>query len=291
MKYLKKIIISIFLFFEYVSNKFFNRSIKYFFLKEIDKKNYKKITLNQRSIFFYTPTSMCNFRVNTFFEKEPETLEWINQFDAEENNDICLWDIGANIGLYSIYAAVKHKNLKIFSFEPSTSNLRVLSRNLSINNLNDNITIVPIALGENNTYFSKFYESSFEEGGALNSFKYNKNYIGDTINYSNSYNILGLSLDELLEKTNMIVPRYIKIDVDGLEHFILRGSVNLLKSKELKEIFIEINENYEEQFKSVIDLMTNNNFIIVSKKNSELIKKSKEFSNTFNYHFKRIIKI
>lgn len=291
MKFFKKITILIFLFFEYVSNKFFNKSIKYFFLKEIDKRNYKKIILNQRSIFFYTPTSMCNFRVNTFFEKEPETLEWINGFEIEENNEVCLWDIGANIGLYSIYAAVKHKNLKIFSFEPSTSNLRVLSRNLSINNLNDNVTIVPIALGENNTYFSKFYESNFEEGGALNSFKYNRDYIGNKFAYSNSYNILGLSLDELVEKTNMIIPRYIKIDVDGLEHFILKGSENLLQSKELKEIFIEINENYEEQFKSVIDLMRKNNFIIISKKNSEIIKKSQEFSNTFNYHFQRTIKI
>ena len=235
---------------------FLIRVLNIFFLREIDKKNYKKIILNQRSIFFYTPTSMCDFRVNTFFEKEPETLEWINRFEIEENNEVCLWDIGANIGLYSIYAAVKHKNLKIFSFEPSTSNLRVLSRNLSINNLNDNVTIVPIALGENNTYFSKFYESNFEEGGALNSFKYNKNYIGKEFDYSNSYNILGLSLDELIKKTNMIIPKYIKIDVDGLEHFILKGSENLLQSKELKEIFIEINENYEEQFESVIDLMT-----------------------------------
>ena len=135
MKFLKKIIIIIFFFCEYVSNKIFKKSVKYFFLNEIDKKNYKKIILNQKSIFFYTPTSMCDFRVNTFFEKEPETLEWIDRFEIEENNDVCLWDIGANIGLYSIYAAVKYKNLKIFSFEPSTSNLRVLSRNLSINNL------------------------------------------------------------------------------------------------------------------------------------------------------------
>lgn len=285
MKFFKKIIIIMFFFFEYVSNKFFKKSVKYFFLNEIDKKNYKKIVLNQKSIFFYTPTSMCDFRVNTFFEKEPETLEWIDRFEIEENNEVCLWDIGANIGLYSIYAAVKYKNLKIFSFEPSTSNLRVLSRNLSINNLNDNVTIVPIALGENNTYFSKFYETNFMEGGALNSFKYNKNYIGNKLDYSNSYNILGLSLDELIEKTNIIIPRYIKIDVDGLEHLILKGSEDLLQSKELKEVFIEINENFKEQFKSVIDIMTKNNFKIISKKNSEIIKKSKEFSNTFNYHF------
>ena len=40
-----------------------------------------------------------------------------------------------NIGLYSIYAALRHKNIEVISFEPSTNNLRILSRNISINNL------------------------------------------------------------------------------------------------------------------------------------------------------------
>ena len=48
-------------------------------------------------------------------------------------------DIGANIGLYSIYAAIKHSNSEVISFEPSTSNLRVLSRNISINKLEEKI--------------------------------------------------------------------------------------------------------------------------------------------------------
>ncbi len=39
-------------------------------------------------------------RVNNIFTDEPETINWINNFD--ENNKINFWDIGANIGLYSI---------------------------------------------------------------------------------------------------------------------------------------------------------------------------------------------
>ena len=59
--------------------------------------------------------------------KEPETLEWIDQFKGDK---IVFWDIGANVGLYSIYAALKHKDIQIISFEPSVNNLRVLSRNI-----------------------------------------------------------------------------------------------------------------------------------------------------------------
>ena len=41
-----------------------------------------------------------------------------------------IFDIGANIGLYSIYAAYKFQKIEITAFEPSTSNLRILSRNI-----------------------------------------------------------------------------------------------------------------------------------------------------------------
>ena len=73
-----------------------------------------------------------NGELKLFSQKEPETLEWIDNFDS--NGKTIFWDIGANIGLYSIYAATKFDSLDIFAFEPSTSNLRVLSRNISLNN-------------------------------------------------------------------------------------------------------------------------------------------------------------
>ena len=51
-----------------------------------------------------------SLRVNTFYSKEPETLKWIDNFNEDKN--IIFWDIGANIGLYSIYAALKFPKLK-----------------------------------------------------------------------------------------------------------------------------------------------------------------------------------
>ena len=46
-----------------------------------------------------------------FYSKEPETLDWIENFD--DKGKIIFWDIGANIGLYSIYAAVKFENIDV----------------------------------------------------------------------------------------------------------------------------------------------------------------------------------
>ena len=50
---------------------------------------------------FSCPNSLIQWRAETFFTKEPETIEWINTFKSDET----LFDVGANIGLYSIYAA------------------------------------------------------------------------------------------------------------------------------------------------------------------------------------------
>ena len=105
--------------------------------------SYKKKIILGKLIKFFVPNNITNWRVDTFFTKEPETLKWIDSFDKKKK--IIFWDIGANIGLYSIYNSLKNKNSKTISFEPSTSNLRVLSRNISINNFK-NINIMPIPL-------------------------------------------------------------------------------------------------------------------------------------------------
>ena len=54
---------------------------------------------------FTVPNALNRFRVETFATKEPETLEWIDCFP----DDTVLWDTGANVGLYSVYAAKKKK--------------------------------------------------------------------------------------------------------------------------------------------------------------------------------------
>ena len=79
------------------------------------------------------------WRANTFASKEPETLAWIDGMCRED----VLWDIGANVGLYTVYAA---KRVKSVLFEPSIFNLELLGRNCSVNEVEDKVVIFPIAL-------------------------------------------------------------------------------------------------------------------------------------------------
>ena len=74
---------------------------------------------NKVELQVYTPNALCAFRAETFSTKEPETLEWIEEFGA---NGAVLFDIGANIGLYSIYHSVLNKG-RVIAFDPSFFNL------------------------------------------------------------------------------------------------------------------------------------------------------------------------
>ena len=65
----------------------------------------------------------------SYASKEPGTLAWIDTCFKE--GDV-FYDVGANIGQYSLYAALRHKNIKVYSFEPESQNYAALNKNSSL---------------------------------------------------------------------------------------------------------------------------------------------------------------
>ena len=265
---------------EKISNRFITLRFKDF----LEKKSYINKTILNKKISFFTPNELIRWRVDTILDKEPETIQWINTF----NNKCIFWDIGANIGLYSIYASQNKKNIKVYSFEPSTSNLRTLSRNISINKLQNKIFIIPFALSNLKNKILQLKEKQFIEGGALNAFGVNYDFSGKKFFFENSYNTFGTSLDNLIEKKILDIPNYIKIDVDGIEELILIGSKNLLSNKKIKSILIEINDKFKSQKIKILRIMKKNNFKLISKNRNDFYYKG-DFDGIYNYIFKKII--
>ena len=286
---IKKITYIIYIFFyfiNYIFNKITKKDFLILFKEFIENSSYTKIKILNKNIKFFTPNHVTKWRINTFFSKEPETLEWINNF--KKKNKIIFWDIGSNIGIYSVYAALKHKNIEIISFEPSTSNLRVLSRNISINKLEKKIKICQIPVGNNKNKFLTMKESTFLEGSALHAFGRNYNYEGKRFLSNNNYKIYGTTINYLINQKILDIPDYVKIDVDGIEHEILEGANLFLKNLKIKSLLIELNKDFKKQFNSAIKILSKNNFKLKYQINSSSnsIKKDK-FSNTFNFIFKR----
>jgi FkbM family methyltransferase len=200
--------------------------------KKFDNKNLNHKFKLQKSMLFYTPNRISNYRVNTLFTKEEDTIKWIEQFKGKNK---IFFDIGANIGIYSIYSAMLHKN-KTFSFEPQYNNCILLEKNIQINRLEQFITIIPNPIHSKN--ISNFFFSKKEnvQGSAFASFMQKKNL--------QSYSLrkrlaLSFSIDFMVNKNLLPIPNYIKIDVDGNEYEVIKGSLKTINSPRCKSILIE----------------------------------------------------
>ena len=223
------------------------------------------------------------WRSKTLYTKEPETIEWI---DSMNKNDI-LWDIGSNVGLYSVYAGLK--GMKVFAFEPSALNTFLISKNIQINNLKDNVFLVPIALSDKNE-FGYLNMTSTDLGGALNEFcETNVSVIG-TGDYKKDVlfkqGMFSHTIDELIDKYEFKIPNYVKIDVDSIEDKIIYGGNQTLSNKKLKGILLELDET-EERTQKMIDFLADRGFVLKDKRQSELIKNG-NFKSIFNYIFERL---
>ena len=292
MKIILKIIYKFLVIIDSIVFKFFGKSILYYFRDMHENDLYIKKKILSSQVSFYVPNKTIKWRVDSFYKKEPETLEWIDNFNG--NKKIIFWDIGANIGLYSIYAALKHDNIEIISFEPSTNNLRVLSRNISVNNLEEKIKISQFPLSDKTNQFAMMNEAEFIEGWSMGSFAYQNDFQGKKFNPKQKYKILGTSINYLLDSKILAVPNYIKIDVDGIEHMILSGADKYLADINIKSILVELNENFKDQYDSVLRIMSQNKFNMRFKKRAEefyvdklVDGNKKNFSKLFNYVFDR----
>jgi FkbM family methyltransferase len=187
---------------------------------------------------FAAPNSICDWRAKTFSTKEPETLAWIDMIPM----DSVLWDIGANIGLYSVYAA-KKRGCRVYAFEPSVFNLELLARNLFMNGLAGQVCIIPLALSDR-LGASPLRMTTTEWGGALSTFGRDFGWDGKTIRQIFEFQTIGLTMDGAAKQLEIPRPDYIKMDVDGLEHMILKGGPDVLRG--IKGILIEVNDDFQE---------------------------------------------
>ncbi len=228
-----------------------------------------RVTRGPLSIVFCTPNRLSRWRAQTLFEKEPETIRWIDGFKANST----FWDIGANVGLYSLYAA-KTKHCDVYAFEPSPLNVELLARNIALNEERQkylrggSICLVPIALSKK-TEINDFMLSSFEKGAALSSFGLDVDHDGQPLTSVMKYKTIGLSMDEAASRLNIPYPNYLKLDVDGIEHFILGGGETVLK--QVESVLVEVNDGYLEQAAICKNLLEAAGLSLIEKTRSKLV--------------------
>ena len=157
-----------------------------------------------------------------FGRDEPETVAWIEGLPA----DAVFWDIGANIGLYALFAA--RRGLRVSAFEPSAQSFAAMTRSAEANGLTIDAFCLAFAEGRG---IARLNMASSEAGHSMHSIT------GPAARFSQA--VPAISVDAFVADFGATPPTHIKLDVDGIEPAILRGAAATLAGT-VREVLVEI---------------------------------------------------
>jgi len=196
----------------------------------------RRVTVNDVSFTLSCTNWITHFRWFDFKRKEPEVRYYIDKY--VKNGDI-FFDIGANVGVFSIYAAKRHTNISVYSFEPEHSNLSALKDNVVCNDLCKRVKIYSVGIS-NFVGFSRLHLQDLSTGSAAHTESRDSISLTDEgFKVVWSEGIFSVTLDYLCKELD-VVPDAIKIDTDGNEDKILEGGAATLSNEKLRSLIIEI---------------------------------------------------
>ncbi|MEY2669686.1 MAG: hypothetical protein RLZZ577_2 [Bacteroidota bacterium] len=234
---------------------------------------YEKIDYQKSELFINVTSKISLSRLNSV-SKEPKTVKWIE--DYFNRNDV-FFDVGANVGAYSLIAASLGKEIKIYSFEPVPSTFNELCSNIKNNSFQR--TIIPVNTCLSNLDgITTFTMSSLDAGAGLHKGLEGEDILNAPNDFEFSYYTSIYKLDTLIEKFNFPIPNHIKIDVDGHELGVLQGALNTLSNKFVKSIQIEVDENIQSG-KKIVEFILDIGFKVQEK------NLHPDTTNTYDYIF------
>jgi FkbM family methyltransferase len=164
--------------------------------------------------------------------KEPETIEWLERTFGESS---VLYDIGANVGAYSLVAAaVGGPNSRVIAIEASPFTFASLCANVVLNDFTERITPLQLLLAER---------------AGVRSFVLGSTIAGEASHPGERPGRPGLDLatmplDEAVRLFGLPSATHMKIDVDGGEDAVLDGAGDTLRSSTLKHVLIEVESGH-----------------------------------------------
>jgi FkbM family methyltransferase len=229
---------------------------------------------------YCTPNRQTAWRVDTLFTKEPDTIEWIAGFAP---GDI-LFDVGANVGMYSIWAALTRET-RVYAFEPESQNFALLNRNIFANRLGDRVTALPLAVSDT-LGLDRLYLSEFVPGSSYHNFGEALNHERQPFASPFAQGCIAASLDFLVAQGWLPVPNHIKIDVDGIEPKVIAGAQQTIADLRLKSLLIEINGNLDAHW-GIVDSLLDAGFDYSRDQVEKSVRKDGPFQGVGNYVFRR----
>ena len=161
---------------------------------------------------FYSPTRSLTLEMRRGPNREPETREWIDSIPVGS----VLWDVGANVGSFTIYAA--KLGLRVVAVEPMPHNLLLLVKNIALNEVGGSCTVLPVAMSSNNGP-APMSLSSLRFGSAGHGFGvFDKFRDGNLKLAELEFGLSGVTVATAISQMGLPAPTHLKIDEIGRAH-------------------------------------------------------------------------
>jgi FkbM family methyltransferase len=201
--------------------------------KEYDEKrpNEAQITANGITIRMAVENFSEYERVMSF--KNDEKILATMLYTLGKIDNAVFWDIGTNIGLYSMLLAKSGSNVKrVVCFEPEPRCVGRIKINAVLNGL-DNVQIYPMALSDAKGFFNLTVNEAFGVG--------NHSLMSDTVSeHQTNIKARVEKGDTLIEEYNEPIPNVLKIDVEGAEIKVIDGLSKTLAHDDCKAVLCEV---------------------------------------------------
>lgn len=195
------------------------------------------------TIRFFCDSETTRIRACRALSKEVDTIKWIDGFGKDD----VFWDIGSNMGVYSVYAAFVN-GARVVVIDPLPANYATLSRNLTLNNLHDRVMVFCLALSDA-TQIAKLSVplEANTTGGAGGVFGEDRDNYGQSLDAVYRQHALGYSLDDFISTFGPPFPNHLKVDVDGIQDSLIAGGLETLRDPRLKSVMIELQPRNEQR--------------------------------------------
>ncbi len=192
-----------------------------------------------------------------FGDYENEELNMIIKLlNIINHDDLHFFDIGANIGFYSMHIAKLFRKMKIYSFEPIPKTYSYFQRNLALNNIN-NINAYNFGFSNEEKNIEFYY---YKEGSG-NASLANLSELDDNSVEKVSSKVF--RLDDFINQTNTRID-FIKCDVEGAELLVFQGGEKVLEIYK-PMVFTEILRKWSAKFNyhpnDLINFFTSRNYL------------------------------
>jgi FkbM family methyltransferase len=183
--------------------------------------------------------------------REPWTVDWL---ESETRPGDTLYDIGANVGVFSLIAAALTRDRGlVVAFEPGYANYAHLCENIALNGMAAAVVPVPLALSSASGLQAFTYRSP-DPGQSRHEFSataWRPDLGASRKRYTQP--MVSVALDDAIQLLHLPSPSLVKLDVDGAELHVLRGARETLANGSCRSLFVEIDDFLGDDVVSLLD--------------------------------------